>query len=122
MATAPVNPTPVPNPQLGDSQKETYAFQIFDTDKQPVTPQTGDTITVVSSAPASIAVTPDTSAAAGSVASGFLVGGAPALGVTVTATYTPISGASPIVVVDTIDVVAGAAATGTLTLGAPVSQ
>lgn len=116
------SPTPpAVNPQLGDSQKQTYAFSIFDSDNQPVTPVTGDTITVVASS-ASITVTPDASPAAGSVASGFLVGGAPAKGVTVTATYTPISGAAPIVVVDTIDIVAGAAATGTLILGTPVSQ
>jgi len=128
MSTLPVTPV-VSNPQIGDSQKAPYLFTIFDKDGQPIQPLPDDPpITVVASSP-SITIVPDAVPIAPAAASGFAVGGAPVptLGVTITANYTPgptatAAGAVPVVQVDTVDVVPGAATTGTFTLGPPVSQ
>jgi hypothetical protein len=120
----------MPNFQLGDTEKVAYALTELDADSNPASAQPGDIITVVSSAPASISVVPDATPAAGSVASGFLVGGATlAIGVTITATVQHVSsingvttpGAS-LTVTDLIDVVGGTASSISLGLGAPVSQ
>ena len=113
---------PVTNPQLGDTQKVSYALTELDGASNPASAQAGDVVSVVSSAPASITVVPDATPVAGSVASGFLVGGKTlAVGVTVTASVTHVDGTS-LSVVDTIDVVGGVASSLSLGLGAPVSQ
>ena len=115
----------MPNPIITDSQKAPYTVTGLDAGKQPASLQPGDTITVVSSAPASAVVTPDATPAAGTLASGFIVGGVPAVGVVITATFTPGSGPTAGVAqvsTDTVDIDGGEAATITFGLGAPVSQ
>src|ERR1035438_9525079 len=85
----------MPNTQLGDTEKVAYTLTELDADSNPASSSPGDVVTVVSSAPASITVVPDATPVAGSVASGFLVGGKTlAVGVTVTATVTHANGNS----------------------------
>jgi len=110
------------NFQLGDTEKVSYALTELDADSNPATPAPGDTITVVSSDTASATVVPDATPAAGSVASGFILGGTKLqTGVTITATVTHTDGTT-LSVVDTIDIVGGKASSISLGLGAPVSQ
>lgn len=112
----------MPNFQLGDTEKVPYALTELDADSNPATPQPGDTITIVSNDTDSITVVPDATPKDGSVASGFLLGQRKLQnGVSVTATVTHVDG-STLTVVDLIDVVAGAATSLSLGLGAPVSQ
>jgi len=112
------------NFQLQDAQKVSYAVAVTDVDNNPTTLQPGDVVTAISSMPASLAVVPDATPVAGSVASGFLVASSTlALGVTFTVTITPAAtGAAAIVATDLIGVVAGADTGVTITLGTPVSQ
>ena len=114
----------MPNFQLGDTEKVPYALTELDADSNPATPQAGDVITIVSSDTASITVVPDATPVAGSVASGFLVGGSKLqTGVQVTATVTHAApGSTPLTVTDLIDVVGGTASSISIGLGAPVSQ
>ena len=113
----------MPNFQLGDTEKVPYALTELDADSNPATPQPGDVVTVVSSDAASISVVPDATPVAGSVASGFLVGGAKLqLGVIVTASLSHANSTQPLTISDTIDVVGGSASSLSLGLGAPVSQ
>lgn len=108
---------------LGDTQKVPYALTELDADGNPTSGDPGDTIDIASSDPASVSVVPDASPAAGSVASGFLVGGSKlGTGISITATLTPAGGGAPLVATDLIDVIAGAASSISLGLGAPVSQ
>ena len=110
------------NFQLQDAQKVSYAVAVTDVDNNPTTLQPGDVVTAISSMPASLAVVPDATPVAGSVASGFLVASSTlALGVTFTVTPAT-TGAAAIVATDLIDVVAGADTGVTITLGTPVSQ
>jgi hypothetical protein len=112
----------MPNTQLGDTEQVAYYLSELDADSNPATPQPGDVITFVSSDTDSITIVPDATPQAGSVASGFLVGGKRVqVGVTVTATVTHLTGA-PLTVVDTIDVVGGSANSITLGLGTPTAQ
>lgn len=110
------------NFQLGDTEKVAYALTELDADSNPATANPADTISITSSDTASVSVVPDATAAAGSVASGFLVGGSKLqVGVAINATVTHPDGTS-LSVVDLIDVVGGAASSLSLGLGAPVSQ
>jgi hypothetical protein len=112
----------MPNFQLGDTEKAPYTLTELDADSNPATPQDGDVITVVSSDTASATVVPDATPIAGSIASGFVVGGKKLqTGVTITATVTHTDGTS-LSVVDTIDIVGGKASSLSLGLGAPVAQ
>ncbi len=112
----------MPNFQLGDTEKVAYTLTELDADQNPANAQPGDVLTVTSSDTDSITVVPDDTPVAGSVASGFLLGGRKLqTGVQVTATVTHTDGTS-LTVTDLIDVVAGAATTLSLGLGAPVSQ
>ncbi len=112
----------MPNFQLGDTEKVPYALTELDADSNPATPQATDTISIVSSDTTSITVVPDATPVAGSVASGFLVGGTKLqTGVNVTATVTHADGTS-LTVSDLIDIVGGTASSISLGLGAPVSQ
>jgi hypothetical protein len=121
MGTTPTTP-PAANPQIGDSQKAPYTLTGTDAAGNPAVLETGDTVTVVSSAPASLSVVPDATPAAGSIASGFLVGGKTlATGIVVTATIAHADGTSASVT-DTIDVGAEEASSLSFGLGAPVSQ
>ncbi len=110
------------NFQLGDTEKVSYALTELDADSNPATADPADVISIVSSDTASATVVPDATAAAGSVASGFIVGGKKVqTGVTITASVTHSDG-SVLSVVDTIDIVGGKASSISLGLGAPVSQ
>jgi len=110
------------NFQLGDTEKVPYALTELDADSNPATPKSDDTITIVSSDTDSATVVPDETPVAGSVASGFIVGGKKVqAGVSITATVTHADGTS-LTVTDLIDVVGGAASSISLGLGAPVSQ
>jgi hypothetical protein len=110
------------NFQLGDTEKVSYALTELDADSNPASAQPGDTVAIVSSDTASATVVPDAAPVAGSVASGFIVGGKKLqTGVTITATVTHADGTS-LTVADTIDIVGGKASSLSLGLGAPVSQ
>jgi hypothetical protein len=108
--------------QLGDTEKAPYALTELDADSNPATPATGDVITITSSDSASATVVPDATPAAGSIASGFIVGGKKVqTGVVIAAAVTHADG-TVLTVSDTIDVVGGKASSLSLGLGAPVSQ
>jgi hypothetical protein len=108
--------------QLGDTEKVAYSLIELDADSNPASPQAGDTITIATSDPASLTSVPDVVPVAGSVASGFLLGGKKLqVGVTVTATVTHADGTS-LTVTDAIDIVGGQASSLSLGLGAPVAQ
>lgn len=110
------------NFQLGDTQKAPYTLIELDADANPATPGSADVISIVSSDTASATVVPDATPVAGSVASGFIVGGAKLqTGVVITATVTHADGTS-LSVADTIDIVGGKASSLSLGLGAPVAQ
>jgi hypothetical protein len=110
------------NFQLGDTEKVPYALTELDADSNPTSGKPDDVISIVSDSTDSLSVVPDASPAAGSVASGFLVGGKVLKsGVNVTATVTHADGTS-LSVTDVIDVVGGVASSLSLGLGAPVSQ
>lgn len=113
------------NFQLGDTEKTPYALTVLDGDSNPAVLDPTDTIEIVSADTASLTVVPDASPSAGSVASGFLVGGSKEqVGVAVTATVTPgpSSTTKAMTVTDLIDIVSGPAASISLGLGAPVAQ
>ena len=112
----------MPNFQLGDTEKVSYALTELDAASNPAAANPSDVITVVSSDVASLTVVPDATPVAGSVASGFLVGGSKLqIGVTVMATATHTDGTT-LSVTDTLDIVGGVASSLSLGLGAPVSQ
>ena len=112
----------MPNFQLGDTEKAPYTLTELDADSNPANPQAGDVISVVSSDTASATIVPDATPSAGSIASGFVLGGKKVqVGVTITATVTHTDGTS-LSVVDTIDIVGGKASSLSLGLGAPVAQ
>lgn len=113
------------NFQLGDTEKVPYALTVLDGDSNAATLDPTDVVAVVSADTASATVVPDATPAAGSVGSGFILGGAKLqVGVAITATVTP--GASSLTkaltVTDLIDIVGGVANSLSLGLGAPVAQ
>ena len=111
------------NYQLGDSEKAPYTVTELDADSNPATAESGDVITVTSSDTASATIVPDATPVAGSMASGFVVGGSKLqLNVVLTATVTHADGSPPLTVTDTIDIIGGKATTISLGLGAPTSQ
>lgn len=110
------------NFQLGDTQKVAFSITELDADGNPTSGAAGDSITVSSSDTDSITVVMDETPIAGSQASGFLVGGKKVQeGVVVTAVVTHADGTS-LSAADVIDVIAGAAASLSIGLGAPISQ
>ena len=111
----------MPNFQLGDTEKVAYALTELDAASQPVLGVATDVISITSANTAAVSVVPDATPAAGSVASGFLVGGTPATGVVITATVTHADGTN-LTVADTVDCVGGTASSLSLGLGAPVSK
>jgi hypothetical protein len=107
---------------LGDTEKAPYTLVELDADSNPAMPKAGDVISVVSSDTASATIVPDATPVAGSVASGFVVGGKKLqTGVIITATVTHTDGTS-LNTTDTIDIVGGAASSLSFGLGAPVAQ
>jgi len=112
----------MPNFQLGDTEKASYALTELDAASNPALPSPGDVISVTSSDTASATIVPDATPVAGSIASGFVVGGKKVqTGVVITASVTHSDGTS-LSVTDTIDVVGGVASSLSLGLGAPVAQ
>ncbi len=110
------------NFQLGDTEKAPYALTELDADSNPATANPADVISITSSDTASATIVPDATPAAGSVASGFVLGGSKLqTGVVITATVTHPDGTA-LTVADTIDIVGGAASSISLGLGAPVAQ
>lgn len=112
----------MPNFQLGDTEKVAYALTELDAVSNPTQGLPTDVITITSSDTDSATVVADATPVAGSVASGFIVGGKKlGIGVIVTATVTHADGTS-LTVSDAIDIVGGTASSLSLGLGAPVSQ
>lgn len=112
----------MPNFQLGDTERVAYTLTELDADSNPATADPSDVVSVISSDTKSITVVPDATPVAGSVASGFLVGGRLVqTSVNITATVTHTDGTT-LSVSDLIDVVGGKASSLSLGLGAPVSQ
>ena len=112
----------MPNFQLGDTEKAPYTLTELDAASNPAAPSPGDVILVSSDSPASASIVPDAVPVAGSVASGFVVGGkTPKAGVVITATVTHTDGTS-LSTTDTIDVVGGVASSISFALGPPVAQ
>ncbi len=110
------------NFQLGDTEKAQYTLTELDADSNPATPQVGDVIEITSSDTASATIVPDATPLAGSVVSGFVVGGKKIqTGVSIMAKVTHPDGTS-LSVTDIIDVVGGVASSLSLGLGAPVAQ
>lgn len=111
------------NTQLGDTQKVPYTLTALDADGNPASLAAGDVVVVSSSDTASATVVPDATPAAGSLASGFILGGKKLqVGVVITAAANKADGSVDLTVTDTIDIVAGAASALSFGLGAPVSQ
>ena len=112
------------NFQLQDNFKVPYSVIAVDKDNNPAVLAPGQTVSVVSDSPTSLSVVPDATPVAGSIASGFLVGGTTLkTGVNVTFSLLNADGSSAgTPVVDAIDVVAGAAASTSVTLGTPIPQ
>lgn len=110
------------NFQLGDTQKVSYAISEVDADGNPASPQPGDVVSVISGDINSATITQDATPVAGSIASGFIVGGSKeAVGLTITATVAHADGTS-FKSVTLIDIIGGPATGISLTLGAPVNQ
>lgn len=111
---------------LQDSQEVSYALNATDKDGNVAQLPTGDTILVASSATASATVVPDATPAAGSLASGFILGGATLGAVQITATAVGSDGVTPDATItpatQSFTIVAGGATAIGITLGAPVSQ
>lgn len=124
------------NPQLGDSQKQSYAYALNDKVSDFVALKAGQTVTVTSDS-ASVIVAPDASPTIhlpgdptdgqpdpNSNATGFLVGSKTLGTANITFSALDADGTTKLVadVVDSIDVVVGAAVTAAVTLGTPIDQ
>jgi len=111
------------NFQLGDTEKVAYTLTALDAQSNPATLAAGDSISITSSDTASATIVPDATPVAGSLASGFIVGGKKvAAGVVITASALKADGSLDLTVTDTIDIVGGVASSLSLGLGAPVAQ
>lgn len=110
------------NYPLGDTQKVPYSITEIDADKQPTQGVASDVISATSSDADSLTVVQDATPAAGTVASGFLVGGSKLqTGVVFTVTVTHADGTS-LTATDLIDIIPGAATSLSIGLGTPVAQ
>jgi hypothetical protein len=111
------------NFQLQDSQKVPYAVAALDAAGLPLAALAAGESIAVSSSDASLAVVvPDAAPAAGSVASGFIVG-QPKLGtVQISAAVTKADGSAGPTGAVAIDIVAGAEASISVSLGAAQAQ
>lgn len=110
------------NLQLQDVQKVPYSLTAVDADGNPASLGAGDTVVVSSSDPASATVVPDATPAAGTVASGFIVGGAKLGTVQINAAVTKADGSAGPTGAVSIDIVSGPAASIAMSLGTPVAQ
>lgn len=113
----------MPNYQLGDTEKAPFTLTELDGASNPATPQPGDVVSVVSADTDSATVVMDPTPVAGSVASGWVVGGKKLqTDVQITASVSHTDGSPALTVTDLIDIVGGKASSISLGLGAPVSQ
>jgi len=110
------------NPQIGDSEKAPFTLVELDAASFPTQGVPTDVISITSSNDASLSIQMDPTPAAGTVASGFVVGGTPAVGVVITATVTHADGTVLGPVTDTVDVVGGVANSLSFGLGAPIPK
>jgi hypothetical protein len=110
------------NLQLQDVQKVPYQLTAVDKDGNPAGLEAGASIAVNSSDPAMATVVPDATPAPGTVASGFIVGGAKLGTVQINAAVTNPDGSAGPTGAVSIDIVAGPAASISMTLGTPVNQ
>lgn len=110
------------NLQLQDVQKVPYLLTAVDADGNPAQLASGASVAVSSSDPASALVVPDATPAAGTVASGFVVGGAKLGTVQINAAVTNGDGSAGPTGAVSIDVVSGPAASIAMSLGTPVAQ
>jgi hypothetical protein len=111
------------NLQLQDVQKVPYQLTAVDKDGNPTGAlPAGATVAVSSSDPAMATVVPDATPAAGSVASGFIVGGTKLGTVQISAAVTNADGSAGPTGAVSIDIVSGPAASIAMNLGTPVGQ
>jgi hypothetical protein len=113
----------MPNFQLGDTEKASYALTALDGDSNPAVLASGDVVSVTSSDPTSLTVVADATPVAGSLASGFILGSTQLQnGVQVTASIKKADGSLELSTMSLVDVVGGQATSLTLGFGAPVLQ
>lgn len=110
------------NLQLQDIQKVPYTLTAVDADGNPAQLAPGASVAVSSNDPASATVVPDATPAVGSVASGFVVGGAKLGTVQINAVVTNADGSAGPTGAVSIDIVSGPAASIAMSLGTPVAQ
>lgn len=110
------------NLQLQDVQKVPYTLTATDADGNPAPLEAGASIAVSSSDPTMATVVPDATPAAGSIASGFVVGQAKLGTVQINAAVTNPDGSAGPTGAVSIDIVAGPAAKIAMGLGVPVGQ
>jgi len=110
------------NFQLGDNEKVPYVMTALDANSAGVKLADGDVISVTSADPDIASVVPDATPAAGSLASGFIVGGKKLGTVAISAAASKADGTLDTSVIDQIDVVGGAATSLSLSLGKPVAK
>jgi hypothetical protein len=107
------------NFQLGDTEQVSYGVTVLDADSNPAVLLPTDVVSATSSS-ASMTVVPDATPAAGTVASGQLLGTAAlATGVVFTVS---ITGSVNLTATDLIDIVGGPASSISIALGTPVAQ
>lgn len=108
---------------LTDNQQVTYGLSAEDAKLNPAQLAAGATLAVTSADPASVAVVPDATPAAGTVASGLLVAGAKlTASVQISAAVTNADGSAGPTGTQAIAVVADAASTIAFTLGTATAQ
>lgn len=110
------------NQQLQDVQKVPYSFVALDADQNATSLAAGSTLAVDTTDHDSGTVAPDATAAPGTVASGFLVGGAKLGTIQLVATETKADGTTGLTGAVSVDIVAGDAASLAPAFGTPVAQ
>ena len=110
------------NFQLQDVQKVSYALSAADADGNPSVLAAGATVAVSSSDVTMATVLPDATPAAGSLASGFILGAAKLGTVQINAAVTNADGSAGLTGALAIDIVSGPAATISMAPGTPVAQ
>jgi len=108
---------------MEDVQKIPYSVPETDADGNPTAPNPGDTCVVTASDTDMGTVVPDATPAAGTIASGFVIGGKKLGTLTITATITKADGTpGPGPYTQALQITPGPATSGSLVLGTPVAQ
>jgi hypothetical protein len=111
---------------LQDIQKVSYAINAVDKDGNATSLPAGDSVLVASSDATIASVAPDAAPAAGSVASGFILGGKTLGTAQISFTAVGADGATPDATIaaagQSVQVVSGSAASLSPVLGTPVNQ